>query len=460
MQMTNALISNTATASAAAAGAASQGTATVAGAANQTRTFGQLLVQAIGMGEGAAAANGQVSNLLPDLAQLLGGLLSGLTGDEAAALLADTADGDVGDLLAEQLTDNPELLAKLLDDEGLQGWLLQAALLLQGMQRLPEEAIPEGIVLQGGGAEQGSQPQAPAIGLEQAQLIMKSFIQAHQEQPDHIFIGQLQEKLAAVLSKEGESVPAASQDKSAGHGTNAAAPDKSGLQWSVSSSPAVRLEALAAKYMPLKYQELTGSSGNASRSEDSSVPSRTAADELQTPVAVVQDGGRLPLAKADGLEETATVRAHALAEDISKFITGKLRVQTGNGLTEARLTMSPEALGQVEVRLSLQNGQLAAHFAAQTAMGKDALEAQLAQLRAALQSQGIQVEKIEVTQSAALQSSLFHDQRGQQQAQQWSRQNEGNAGSDGSEEYAAEATEILRSRSLAASDSDGFDVTA
>ncbi|MNC48443.1 flagellar hook-length control protein [compost metagenome] len=145
-----------------------------------------------------------------------------------------------------------------------------------------------------------------------------------------------------------------------------------------------------------------------------------------------------------------------MAEDISKFVLGKLRVQTGNGITEARLTLTPEALGQVDVKLTLHNGQLVAQFAAQTSMGKDALESQLAQLRNMLQNQGIQVEKIEVAQSPSLQSSMFQDPRGQQQSRQPASRGK-EQGRDGNEEYAAEAAAILRRETP---EEEGFDVIA
>ena len=48
------------------------------------------------------------------------------------------------------------------------------------------------------------------------------------------------------------------------------------------------------------------------------------------------------------------------------------------------------------------------------AMAKDMLEQQMTQLRTSLQSQGIQVERIEVTQSSSLGSEMYHDDGRQQ----------------------------------------------
>lgn len=47
----------------------------------------------------------------------------------------------------------------------------------------------------------------------------------------------------------------------------------------------------------------------------------------------------------------------------------------------------------------MQNGHLVAQFMTEHAGAKDMLEQQMNQLRAALQSQGLQVEKLEVTQN-------------------------------------------------------------
>ncbi|MNP55863.1 Flagellar hook-length control protein FliK [compost metagenome] len=71
----------------------------------------------------------------------------------------------------------------------------------------------------------------------------------------------------------------------------------------------------------------------------------------------------------------------------------------------------------------MQNGQLTAQFMTEHAFAKESLEQQMAQLRSALQSQGLQVSKLEVTQNTALSSHMYHDGRqsgggaGQQQSE-------------------------------------------
>lgn len=53
----------------------------------------------------------------------------------------------------------------------------------------------------------------------------------------------------------------------------------------------------------------------------------------------------------------------------------------------------------MDVKITMQNGHLVAQFMTEHAGAKDLLEQQMNQLRAALQSQGLQVEKLEVTQN-------------------------------------------------------------
>lgn len=68
-----------------------------------------------------------------------------------------------------------------------------------------------------------------------------------------------------------------------------------------------------------------------------------------------------------------------------------------NGVSQARLSLYPENLGQVDVRISSHNGVLTAHLVADTWIAKELLDGQLDQLRQALQNQGLQVNKLEVS---------------------------------------------------------------
>ncbi|MEK3722166.1 flagellar hook-length control protein FliK [Paenibacillus sp. FSL H8-0034] len=121
------------------------------------------------------------------------------------------------------------------------------------------------------------------------------------------------------------------------------------------------------------------------------------------------------------------MQAPNFVEEMTQLVVKSFTLETKqDGFTEAKLSLYPQNLGQVDVRLTMHNGQLIAQFMADSSLGKEMLESQLSQLRTTLQSQGIQVEKLEVSQNQAFQSGMFQEQQRQQQSQQSSKQQKGN----------------------------------
>lgn len=123
--------------------------------------------------------------------------------------------------------------------------------------------------------------------------------------------------------------------------------------------------------------------------------------------------------RQEGLNSTKplpVIHADRFADEMAGFMVKQLRFSRIGTMSEAKISLYPEHLGQVEIRLTIQNGQLTARFLTEHLMAKDMLEQQMSMLRGSLQSQGIQVEKIEVSQqsSNALNSSLFQEERRQQ----------------------------------------------
>jgi flagellar hook-length control protein FliK len=89
------------------------------------------------------------------------------------------------------------------------------------------------------------------------------------------------------------------------------------------------------------------------------------------------------------------------------------------------IKLAPEHLGQIEVKLTMNNGTLSAMITAETLAAKDALESNLSALRASLQNQGITVEKLTVNQQQSnFQSGMFHDGRHRQPSNQGQEQNQ------------------------------------
>ncbi|AGA58221.1 flagellar hook-length control protein [Thermobacillus composti KWC4] len=106
-----------------------------------------------------------------------------------------------------------------------------------------------------------------------------------------------------------------------------------------------------------------------------------------------------------------TVPVERFHEVISGMAVRQMNLSASNGVSEARILLVPEHLGEVAVRITLQNGQLTAQFMTESAVAKDLIENQFVVLRGALQSQGIQVERLEVTYGNAAQSQMFQEQR-------------------------------------------------
>lgn len=180
----------------------------------------------------------------------------------------------------------------------------------------------------------------------------------------------------------------------------------------------------------------------------------------EQPVALLQElqntqAKGQPTAKAPVL----TMSASNFAEEFTQFSIRTIKLQSGaDGMSEARLSLYPQHLGHVNVKLIMQNGHLTAQFMADTAAGKEMLESTMAQLRTTLQSQGIQVEKIEVTQSSELQSSMFQQQRQEQASQQSGKQNKSKSG-NGTIEEDQSAAAIPPERTVS-DDSGSIDITA
>jgi Flagellar hook-length control protein len=107
-----------------------------------------------------------------------------------------------------------------------------------------------------------------------------------------------------------------------------------------------------------------------------------------------------------------TVPVERFHEVISGMAVRQMSLSSSNGVSEARIRLVPEHLGEVSVRITLQNGQLTAQFVTESAAAKELIENQFVALRGVLQNQGIQVERLEVAQgNAAAQSQMFQEQR-------------------------------------------------
>lgn len=188
------------------------------------------------------------------------------------------------------------------------------------------------------------------------------------------------------------------------------------------------------------------------QSLEQGVDSETAASSVETN-PLVQPGASNPdtlRGFAPLVANAAAATSFVAADDFAKSMTGmvvqKFDITTLNGVSEAKIMLFPEHLGQVDVRITMQNGLLTAIFQTDTAMAKDMLDNQMAQLRSALQAQGLMVDKLEVSQGQSMtQLSTQHQGHGSSQQQASGRQSF--QGEEGSSETQFE-TEMIEQAAI------------
>jgi flagellar hook-length control protein FliK len=89
------------------------------------------------------------------------------------------------------------------------------------------------------------------------------------------------------------------------------------------------------------------------------------------------------------LREQPVIRAHVGTSTWTEELAGKLTVMVGRGLQSASLRLSPEHLGPLEIRISIQNEQTSVWFGAAHADTRAALEQALPRLRELMAGQGL-----------------------------------------------------------------------
>ncbi len=152
----------------------------------------------------------------------------------------------------------------------------------------------------------------------------------------------------------------------------------------------------------------------------SAAPVDTEQSQLFTLSAAIQSQGLISEGSIEQPQMVSrqVVNADQFATEMSDLFVKQMKLSNFRGLSEAKITLNPESLGQVDVKLTLQNGLLTAHFTAETKNGKELLDNQMSHLRAALVSQGLQVDRLEVSQPQQQQQTAFSFQQQREQARQ------------------------------------------
>ncbi|MGF9915431.1 flagellar hook-length control protein FliK [Paenibacillus ehimensis] len=438
---------------------ASASTGSAAGGAGSfsSALSGMMTGDASGAGTTTAGTAG-----LSALAQLIAPLLAALpqTADQAQAQTVQQIDGLI------QLLDSAkgEDASTLMNNPDLQAWLLQLQALLAALplnqQETDQAAVPTG---EGSNPEEsadalnpllfipltpavdtsaetktgelGSIQQPKALTAQEAAALLKQLKDLVAEGKTDPKLQQTVKELPAVLLSAASKLselqkPSADQHRVSSTiqtaATAEAAPSSdAGKLVQVVASPVQKLEALTAKASMVQLHLDPPKADEGPLFEPLNAGMAEGAENQPMPLHeyIKQQGGHAQV-KAPVVQ----MQAATFSEDMTQFVVRSLVMGTSaDGMTEAKISLYPQHLGHVEVKLTMQNGHLIAQFVADSLAGKEMLESQLSQLRTTLQSQGIQVEKLEVSQSQNYQSGMFQEGR-QQQSGQSSKQQKAASG--------------------------------
>ena len=96
------------------------------------------------------------------------------------------------------------------------------------------------------------------------------------------------------------------------------------------------------------------------------------------------------------ITRTATPIRMAATQEVIGQLLERMRADVRGGVSEVRIILKPENLGDVTLRVAMQNGVVTAHFITETQRVKEIIEANFAQLKDALAEQGVEVSALEV----------------------------------------------------------------
>jgi flagellar hook-length control protein FliK len=355
----------------------------------------------------------------------------------------------------QALNNDPAFADSFMKDPNVKQWLSEAAGMLKALGTQQVTSRNNQLQTLIADSSQGGQLQA--------QKVLLSFVSLLQEQPNNPVLKdmfqQFQTLVAPLMNEraipaenavllnsssvksdtaktvEAKKVPAHSKSTSETQPASLPNTDQA-VNVSTVQSVKSKLEFLSAKASSLSYRV---SELNANGSDEVKLALSPIAEQTDStlPNQQLMDVFKTIAANDNALKGQSTfISAHNFAEEMSSHMLNTMKITlASNGLSEAKLNLFPENLGHVSVKIAVHQGQMIAQFAADTAAGKQMLEAQLPQLRQMLQNQGLQVEKLEVTQQQAMQSSMFQDQRNGQAFQQFTGQNQGQFASS-SQSYA------------------------
>lgn len=98
-----------------------------------------------------------------------------------------------------------------------------------------------------------------------------------------------------------------------------------------------------------------------------------------------------------GAESPGLTAGQVDVSDIIKQITEFTRITVGKAVTTMEMQLNPEHLGKIYLEITTKAGAVSAHITAQNEVVKEALEAQLVELKENMNQAGVKVDAVEVT---------------------------------------------------------------
>ncbi|MDR1704937.1 MAG: flagellar hook-length control protein FliK [Clostridiales bacterium] len=203
----------------------------------------------------------------------------------------------------------------------------------------------------------------------------------------------------------------AANSENAAQGSNQNTAQSAGQEAAQTSVNQDNQAATAVVYEAPKTEDGAVTTGTAT-AEESVIPTRVTADKpVQTPDALpkvkeadaeasqpeaeinpmVQNIGTYRAAQTTSLRNPEAGRVGIDTQDVINQLVERMKVDVRQDTTELRLTLKPESLGEVQMRIVTQNGVVTAQFYAENQRVKEILESQFNQLKDALTEKGVLV---------------------------------------------------------------------
>jgi flagellar hook-length control protein FliK len=166
---------------------------------------------------------------------------------------------------------------------------------------------------------------------------------------------------------------------------------------------------------------------NAGKSQTLNIPliqtqlaGNSSSDKVRNDLSVVSNLNPQPMSGTNSEIAAATVN-HVNKDDLFAQIVEKAKVVVNNGNSEMEISLKPEHLGKLQLKISVVDQTVTAKFVAESQQVKEVIETHLNQLRRNLQDNGVQVDQLMVSVGQQNGSSSFqeasHNQAGFTQSQ-------------------------------------------